>query len=275
MTYASILTLVQPEQPDGALKPVMDFAGDSHLAIMVVAKAPPVPVSAYDMLNGETWSLEVERARSLARDRADEIETLLAQRGQAGHVTAHVAGPDGLSSLIASAARYVDLVMLAGSGDVSQMRHGIVTGGLFESGAPVLISQADQAVGRAPKLVQVAWNARPEVARAVKQAMPLLKAAERVQVVLVDPVPSASGHGPEPGANFATYLGYHGIEVEVLPLPSEGLRTEEVLTRQINSAGAGLLVMGAYGHSRLRERIFGGTTSAMLEEIPCPLFMAH
>ena len=276
MNIASILTMIRPDQPDSNIEAVMNFAGDRHLAVMVVASSPPVPVSAYDMLAGETWSQEVERARSLARERADEVEALLAAKGQPGHVTAHVAGPEGMSSLVAGAARYVDLVVLAGGGgDRPGLQHALVTGALFESGAPAILAADGQEIKAEPGIVQIAWNAEPEVARAVKLALPILKTAREVQVLLVDPVPSARGHGPEPGANFATYMGYHDIPVKVLPLPSEGMRVEEVLARQARTEGADLLVMGAYGHSRLRERIFGGTTTAMLHHPPCPLFMAH
>ena len=276
MTYASVLTLIRPDQDDVALAPCLDFVPQAHLVVMGVAEQPPVPASAYDMLNGHTWAIEVDQARRLAQERAKAVEAHLAQKGQPGSVLAHVAGPDGLSTLVANASRNVDLVMLPGGGDSGRrLSHAIVTGGLFESGTPVLLSPAGVSPKETPERIVVAWNATPEAARAVKQALPLLKAAKDVKIVLVDPVPSAHGHGEEPGAAIAAFLAYHDIGVEVMPMPSEGHRVEEVLNRVVEAEGADLLVMGAYGHARLRERIFGGTTASILRDPPCPVFMAH
>ena len=72
--------------------------------------------------------------------------------------------------------------------------------------------------------------------------------------MLIDPVPSFDGHGPEPGADLAAYLGRHGIAATVHRLPKEGKETGEVLRRTATDLGADLIVMGGFGHSRLRER---------------------
>ena len=93
-----------------------------------------------------------------------------------------------------------------------------------------------------------------------------MKAAREVHAVLIDPVPSFEGHGPEPGADLAAYLARHGIKAVVHRLPREGKETGEMLRRTASDLGADLIVMGGFGHSRLRERIFGGTTTSMIEE---------
>ena len=89
-----------------------------------------------------------------------------------------------------------------------------------------------------------------------------------MHAVLIDPVPSFEGHGPEPGADLATYLGRHGIETTVHRLPREGRETGAMLRRTAGDLGADLIVMGGFGHSRLRQRIFGGTTTSMMKEAP-------
>lgn len=93
--------------------------------------------------------------------------------------------------------------------------------------------------------------------------------------MLVDPLEGDEDQGAEPGADAAAYLARHGIKVTVDRLPSQGRTVASVLRRHATDTAADLLVMGAYGHSRLRERIFGGVTSAMIEEPTLPVLMAR
>jgi nucleotide-binding universal stress UspA family protein len=121
----------------------------------------------------------------------------------------------------------------------------------------------------------VAWDSSLEAARAVREALDMLVAADDVRLVLVDPVAGESGQGAEPGADAAAYLARHGVKVAVDRLPSSGQSVAAVLSRHAADMDAELMVMGAYGHSRLRERIFGGVTRSILDEPPLPIFMAR
>ncbi|NNU81161.1 universal stress protein [Halovulum dunhuangense] len=276
MPFASVLTLIRPDQPDSALEGAIGFAGDGHLMVLVAAKAPPAPVSAYDMTSGTAWLEATEEARRWAAESADAVEALLARRDQRGAVSGHVAGPVHLSDLVASASRCADIVLMpVGAARDQELEHAVVNGAMFETGAPVLVYPAATTPASTPKNVLVAWKATPESGRALRLALPVLKTAASVTVLLIDPEPGARGHGEEPGADIATYLAHHGIRPEVVKLPSEGRTAEEDITRQVRETGADMLVMGAYGHSRLRQRIFGGTTQAILDAPPCPVFFAH
>jgi nucleotide-binding universal stress UspA family protein len=103
----------------------------------------------------------------------------------------------------------------------------------------------------------------------------LLAAADEVRLAIVDPVEGEHAHGEEPGADAATFLARHGVNVTVDRLPSENHSVADVLRRHAVDTDAQMLVMGAYGHSRLRERIFGGVTRSMLEVPPLPVFLAR
>ncbi len=92
---------------------------------------------------------------------------------------------------------------------------------------------------------------------------------------MVDPRASYGRNGEEPGADVAGYLVRHDVSVAVERLPSEGRSVDEVLNRYAQDASAELIVMGAYGHSRMRERVFGGVTQSMLETATVPLLMVH
>ena len=109
---------------------------------------------------------------------------------------------------------------------------------------------------------------------AVRRALPFLKAAEMVDITVVDP-PS---HGPErsdPGGLLCQMLVRHGVRAEVSVLAKTLPRVSDVLARHVRDRDADLLVMGAYGHSRFREAILGGATRNMLEQAEVPVLMAH
>lgn len=151
----------------------------------------------------------------------------------------------------------------------------VLNGALFASPTPVVLAGGSRKASLAPKTVLIAWNSKLEASAAVKQSMDMLIGAENVHVVLVDPVARAYATGEEPGADIAAFLSRHGVKVTVEVLASGGRDPALVLQRHATDIGAGLIVMGAYGHSRMRERLFGGTTQTMLSNIDTPVLMAH
>jgi nucleotide-binding universal stress UspA family protein len=138
------------------------------------------------------------------------------------------------------------------------LKEKTIEGALFSSGKPVLLLPEGAAPSLSPERVMVAWDSRIEASRAVREALPILKGAQEVRLVLVDPEESEAAHGQEPGADAALYLARH-----------------DVLGRHAGDMGAQMIVMGAYGHSRLRQRILGGVTRSMIENPPLPIFMAR
>jgi len=126
-----------------------------------------------------------------------------------------------------------------------------------------------------PKNVLLAWNSRAEAAQAAKEALDILKGANTVHVVLVDPDSAYFKNGGEPGADIAAHLSRHGVKVVVEQLTSGGRTAQDILTQYALEIGCDMIVMGAYGHSRLRERIFGGVTATVLESSDFPIFMAR
>ena len=121
----------------------------------------------------------------------------------------------------------------------------------------------------------IAWQPTREAARALHDALPLLREAKTVDVVMIDPVVSESRYGQEPGADIAGHLARHGLQVNVV---THVLRQETVATallRHAAESGAQLLVAGGYGHSRLREWALGGTTRELLQAISTPILFSH
>jgi len=123
--------------------------------------------------------------------------------------------------------------------------------------------------------VLVAWNASREAARAVSDALPLLKRAGHVHVVAFQPERSGTAHGEEPGADVGLYLTRHGVKVTASSYENSTVDIGNQLLSRAFDLSADLIVMGAWGHSRLREFVLGGVTRTLLETMTVPVLMSH
>lgn len=248
----------------------------AHLSVLVAALAAPPPIGDYASVVSEAWLEERQADLRGLEKRTKAVSAYLAERGIRGDVSNVYAEIGRADESIGRRARYADLTvfgpeLLAGE----TLRDKALEGALFSSGKPLLLVPEGAAATLAPKRVLVAWDARLEAARALRESLPLLIAADEVRLTLVAPVPGENEHGEEPGADAAAFLARHGAKVTIDRLPQENRSVAGILQRHATDIAADLIVMGAYGHSRLRERIFGGVTRSMLEGASVPLFMAH
>jgi nucleotide-binding universal stress UspA family protein len=143
------------------------------------------------------------------------------------------------------------------------------------SGRPILVVPYAGHFEVIGKCVLVAWDASREAARAVADAMPLLAAADAVTVLAVDPQPGPDGHGEIPGADIALHLARHDVKAQIERTVSADVPIGELLLSRAADFGADLLVMGAYGHSRVRELLLGGATRSILASMTIPVLMSH
>ena len=146
---------------------------------------------------------------------------------------------------------------------------------LFGAGRPVLVVPPDREAGPLGRQVLIAWDAGREAARAVSDALPMMENAELVGVVTIDAAPSVSRHGDLPGGNISTHLARHGLEVELRNVASADRPEAQVLLDEAMNVSADLIVMGAYGHSRLQEMVFGGMTREILVSAKVPVLLSH
>jgi nucleotide-binding universal stress UspA family protein len=123
--------------------------------------------------------------------------------------------------------------------------------------------------------VMLCWNASRESARAPFEALPLLKAASSVVVLMVEPRTSPEGHGAVPGADVATWLSRHGVKVTVQREVAADADVGGVILSRAMDLGSDLIVMGIYGHSRLRAMVLGGASRTLLASMTVPVLMAH
>lgn len=230
----------------------------------------------------------IEQQKSKA---AEYAETALAhfrekaERAGIGYETRSVhVYVNRIGEQIALHARYADLAIL-GQNDPDEIPAGgprIVEDVLFASGRPVLVIPYIGAPGQGRKggadfghNVMVAWDAGRESARAVNDAIPMLERARQVEVVAVNPEKGVRHHGDEPGADIALHLSRHDIKVEVKVVEARDMGTADTILSRISDRGSDLLVMGGYGHGRLREMALGGVTRNILKHMTVPVLMSH
>jgi nucleotide-binding universal stress UspA family protein len=146
---------------------------------------------------------------------------------------------------------------------------------LMASGVPVLIIPDGWKSETIGDNILVGWNASREARRAMADAMPFLRAAQSVTVLVVDPAKRADKHGQEPGADIGLYLARHGVHVDVEQATSNGSPIGEVILSRAVDRGMDLIIIGAYSHPRWAEIIFGGVTRTLLTEMPVPVLMSR
>jgi nucleotide-binding universal stress UspA family protein len=178
---------------------------------------------------------------------------------------------------LAMNARYADLLIVGqvdpddpagSSGDLPEAM-------AFATGRPVMVVPHIGAPSTVGKTVMLCWNATRESARAAADALPFLRTAEKVLVLIVDPEISADGHGQEPGADVAAWLARHGVKVTVQREVAADAEIGEIILSRAADYDVDLIVMGVYGHSRLREMVLGGVSRTLLSSMTVPVLMSH
>ncbi len=119
----------------------------------------------------------------------------------------------------------------------------------------------------------VCWDGSRPAARAIADAMPFLEKAKRVELVIVTNEPGKKDEIE--GADMGQHLARHGLKVEVKRINSGGIDVADALLSHAADSGADFIVMGGYGHSRLREFVLGGVTHSMLRTMTVPVLLSH
>jgi nucleotide-binding universal stress UspA family protein len=146
-------------------------------------------------------------------------------------------------------------------------------GVLFDSGRPVIFVPYIQKAGLKLDRVMICWDGSRAATRAVADALPFLQKAKQVEIVMVA---SKSGKNDEvPGADLGQHLARHGLKVEVKRITSPDIDITSTILSYAADSSADMIVMGGYGHSRLREFILGGVTRGILETMTVPALMSH
>ncbi len=278
MAFKSILVVLRVGQAHEDLETAIALALESnlHLSLVVVMISSPPPIFDRPSTLPVLWvEARAKQARQLEAY-VSELEALLPRTElsydlQGLHVESALA-----AERLSERALHADLTMIGADLHQDLDLHGVaIDGCLFRSARPILFSHAPARNSLKPRTVLLAWDSSLEAALAARATIDIMASAKNVHVTLVDPTAIGSASGREPGAEIAIYLARHGVNVIVDRLPSMGRPVADVLKLHARDIGADMIVMGAYGHSRLRERLFGGVTKSMIEQCDVPVLMMH
>jgi len=278
MYFKSLLSVVEVKQSDNDLKIAIDLCSEinAQLSVMVLAVASLPPIGDYPIGTGDVWMKERQQDLAALDARVEEVEMLIKNADISATVIDEYPEPARVGHIIGRRARYVDATIIGPDLLANEiLKAKAIDGGLFESGRPIVLIPHGSRSTLRPKCVLLAWDSGVECTRAAREALDIMVAAEEVHVTLVDPDTSSIANGPEPGADIAAYLAHHGVKTVVDLLPSGSKSTADVLKQHATDISADLIVMGGYGHARMRERLFGGVTRSMIDEPSFPVLMAH
>jgi nucleotide-binding universal stress UspA family protein len=246
---------------------------DAHLVGLHALTVVRLPAYAAVQAGPRVAEEQRRRAVEYAKEAEAAFKRVVDRAGAPG--SEWRASFDDVLEAVTLHARYADLVVIGqpdgddGSGVDPDFAHRLV----LAAGRPVLAIPYAGAFDAVGKRVLVAWNASREATRAITDGLPFLKLAD--QVVVAPVKPDRAAHGEAPGSDIGLYLSRHGVKVEVAPIQGTDLDAGNALLSRAADLSIDLIVMGAYGHSRMSELILGGVTRTMLESMTVPVLMSH
>lgn len=278
MGYRTLLAIIHSEADAPRL---LDFClpfASRHNSHVIGLHAEALPIVLTTPMEGPflavTADMEIATAERHAR-----LHDLVETRAQREGVLLEWRGFDSISGDSAisgiDSARGADIVV-ALQNDPEGIASADIETLLFHSGRPLLFVPYNYTGGGAPfTKAMIAWNGSKEAARATFDALPLLKAVGKVDILTVDAPEQDNQSRGRSGEAIAAALDRHGIEVNIRAEQS-GKRTDvETISTALMESGADLLVMGAFGRSRLAEFVFGGVTRSVLQSMPVPTLMSR
>ena len=247
---------------------------DAHLAGVAFIFDPIIPVSGTGYVPPEVIDTQVADNQSASKDAIDRFSAAASSAGVSAEPVSLNASAAGSGDKFARMARRFDLAIVGQCDpEANSIEEIIAENTLFESGRPMIVVPYIQKGPLKLDLVMVCWDGSRPAARAIADAMPFLEKAKRVELVIVT---NDSGKKDEiEGADMGQHLARHGLNVEVKRIDSAGIDVADALLSHAADNGADFIVMGGYGHSRLREFILGGVTQSMLRSLTVPALLSH
>lgn len=233
---------------------------------------PPPVLSPFDLPDASVIATLYEAAAERSKSMEAMFNEAIRKAGiSAGWRT--VRGTSGLASQgVVDSCRAADLVVAP---QPAAGRVGEMDDVLFESGRPVLFIPWIARECKPFARILVAWDGSRESTRAIFDSISLLKAAAEVEIFSIDAQDTKAQSTTVSGAEIAESLARRGLAVTVNAQESARLPISAVIENRCSDFGADLLVMGAYSHARIRERLFGGVTQTLLESMTVPVLMSR
>ena len=260
--------------------PVGDYAVsvaaalDAHLSGIAFLYDPILPISGTGYIPAEvieTQQADNEAATKAAIDRFTESARRAGLSAEPLTLSSSLAGAGDQFGRIA---RRFDLAIVGqAEPQTSTVEDIIAESTLFESGRPMIVVPYIQKAPLKLDNIMVCWDGSKPAARAIGDALPLLAKAGRVEIVIVT---NERGKKDEiEGADMGQHLARHGLKIDVHRIAGGGIDVADALLSHAADSGADFMVMGGYGHSRLREFVLGGVTRSILRSMTIPVLLSH
>ena len=268
------LSVGEGARPAGDFAVSVAAAFDAHLAGIAFLYDPIVPVSGAGYIPAEVVETQERDNAATAKAAIDRFVAASTRAGVAAEPLTLSASFAGVGDQFGRIARRFDLAIVGqAEPETSAVEEVIIEGALFGSGRPIIVVPYIQKAPLRLDRVMVTWDGGRTAARAIADAMPLLERAGRVEVVII-----ANERGKQDeieGADMAQHLARHGLNVDVKRTVAGDVDVADVLLSHAADAGTDFIVMGGYGHSRLREFVLGGVTRSILRSMTAPVLMSH
>jgi nucleotide-binding universal stress UspA family protein len=247
---------------------------DAHLAGIAFLYDPIVPVSGAGYIPADVIEAQERDNAAAAKAAIDRFVAAGKRAGVAAEPLTLSGSFAGVGDQFGRIARRFDLSIVGqAEPGTSAVEEIIAESALFESGRPVIVVPYIQKAPLKLDRVMLCWDGSRAAARAIADAMPLLERAGRVEIVIV-----ANERGKKDeieGADMGAHLARHGLNVEVKRTVLGDIDVADVILSHAADAGSDFIVMGGYGHSRLREFVLGGVTRTIFRSMTAPVLMSH
>jgi nucleotide-binding universal stress UspA family protein len=257
--------------PDYAVSVAGEFG--AHLVGIAFVYDAIIPDGAFGGVPVELIEMQREENSKLAAAAVQRFQANAKAAGVSAESRALDATLGGGATLFAELARRFDIAVVGQaqreSGAAEEL---MIEAALFETGRPVLVVPYIQKQGLKLDRVLACWDGGRTAARAISDAMPLLQRAKAVELVIVA---EERKREEVTGASMLSHLSRHGIPATAKRMSKGDLSVDNVLLSYAADRGADFMVMGGYGHSRLREFILGGVTRGILNSMTIPVLMSH
>jgi nucleotide-binding universal stress UspA family protein len=246
----------------------------AHIAGIAFLYDPIVPVSSIGYIPAVVIDTQQAENDKSAQAAIDRFAAATSRAGVSAEPLTLSASFAGAGEQFGRVARRFDLAVVGqAKPEANSVEEIIAESALFESGRPVIVVPYIQKAPHKLDLVMVCWDGSRPATRAIADAMPLLERAGRVELVIVT---NERGKQDEiEGADMGQHLARHGLKVEVERIAGGNIDVADALLSHAADSGADFMVMGGYGHSRLREFVLGGVTHSILRSMTLPVLLSH
>ncbi|SNR32495.1 universal stress protein [Puniceibacterium sediminis] len=276
MEFPTLCTLLPEAGADRTLETAIACARrfKSHLDVVCTA-SPAINTADFGAgfgVGGAIIADTIEETSARLRDTDAMARKRLSREDISWSSQALMAGGGGLAQTVKDACRFADLAVLARPNGENFEVESLFDAILFGTALPILLVDGPEV----PEFnrITIAWDSSDQSLAAARAALPLLRQAKVVTVLMVDPPESPAGRFA-PGECLATFLSRHDIECDIDLLPRMKARIADVIKQHTSDTQSDLLVMGAYGHSKLREQLLGGVTRELVQNSGMPMFLAR